>query len=452
MKVIAAWLLLGMGWAVAQTTAHPKKNAAPPAATDAELSFAIVKLTVEGNQQLSSEAILKASGIKVGDLATKAAFEAARQKLADSGFFEAVGYQYTPVAGDHPGFAAKFTVTEVTPLYKVQFAGFKEKNEVLAAYLKSKDPFYTGLAPPTKPLIDHWASLLDAFVPADPKRPKIIGKLVAVSRDDYVIQFQPDMPLPAVARIEFTGNEAINEPTLQNTIGAVAYGLPYTEQNFRDLLDNQLRPRYEALGYLRVKFEDITTETAPLPTKGILVRMKVVEGPVFKVGRLFISGANKDDQLTLMRLTGLKPGETANFDTVNESAEKITKAVKRMGYTHAATEVARKLDDAAKKVDITFKVTPGPKFEFATLTINGLDIEGETEMRKMWGEKPGDPFNSEYPNHFLTEVKNQNLFEHLGDTKAAVKLDEAAHTAEVTLTFGAEANSEKEKKKREKAF
>jgi outer membrane protein assembly factor BamA len=437
----------------AQTTSRTHKKPAPAETTnDSPLSLPILKLTVEGNKNLSTAAILKASGIKLGDIAGKDAFEAARQKLADSGFFDAVGYEYAPVAGDHPGYAAKFTVTEVTPLYKIQFAGFTAKNEELEAYLKSKDPFYSGVAPPTKPLIDRWAEYLNAFTASENKPPKIVGKLVAIGADDYVIQFQPDAPLPAVARVEFTGNEAIDEATLQNTIGAVAYGLPYTEQNFRDLLDNQLRPLYEARGILRAKFEDITTEVAPLPTKGLIVHLKVVEGPVFKLGRVFITGASRDDQLVLLRTSGLKIGETVNFDTVKEGADKITHAVKRSGFTHATTDVDRKIDDANKKVDVTYKIDRGPKFEFAELTIKGLDIEGENAVRKMWGEKPGDAFNSEYPEHFLTEVRNQNLFEHLGDTKSEVKLDEQTHKAAVTLIFGAEKKDEEKERKKKRPF
>lgn len=447
---LLASFLLFITLSTAQTPAKTRKRSAAAAATnDSPLSLPVLKLTVEGNQHLSADAILKAAGIKIGDIATKEAFEAARQKLADSGFFDAVGYEYVPLAGDHPGYAAKFTVTEVSPLYKVQFAGFTARNEELSAYLQSRDPFYSGVAPPTKPLIDRWAEFLDAFTASQNKPRKIVGKLVAISADDYVIQFQPDAPLPAVARVEFTGNEAIDEATLQNTIGAVAYGLPYTEQNFRELLDNQLRPLYEAKGYLRVKFEDIVSEPAPLPTKGLIVRMKVVEGPVFKLGRVFISGATRDDQLALLRTSGLKIGDTVNFDLVREGADKVNRSVKRAGYPHAVTDVDRKIDDAAKKVDVTYKIDRGSKFEFGELTIQGLDLDGEDAIRKMWGEKPGDAFNSEYPAHFLAEVKNQGIFEHLGDTKSEVKLDEQTHKAEVTLIFGAEKkDAEKERKKK----
>ena len=116
----------------------------------------------------------------------------------------------------------------------------------ISKYLQSRDPLYSGYAPPTQQIIKRWAAFIEAYAAALNQPEKVIGKLVATGPNDFVVQFRTDAPLPAVARVEFTGNEAIDEPTLQNSIGAVAFGLPYTEQNFRELLDNQLRPMYEA--------------------------------------------------------------------------------------------------------------------------------------------------------------------------------------------------------------
>ena len=64
---------------------------------------------------------------------------------------------------------------------------------------------------------------------------KVIGKVVATAPEEYSVEFRPNVPLPAVARVEFTGNEAFDQTTLQNNIGSVAYGLPFTENNFREL-------------------------------------------------------------------------------------------------------------------------------------------------------------------------------------------------------------------------
>ena len=436
MRVFAAVLLIAVSTICAQTSSRKKSAAA--ATGDNPLALPVLSITVKGNQQFSAKAILAATGIKVGDIATKDAFESARQKLVDTGLFDSVGYQYKPMAGKKPGYAAEFQVSEVKPLYKVQFTGLPGTDEEISKYLESRDPLYTGSVPPTLQIIKRLADFIEAYTAARNKPAKVIGKLQPIGPNDFVVEFSPDAPLPAVARVEFTGNEAIDEPTLQNSIGAVAFGLPYTERNFRELLDGQLRPMYEALGHMRVRFEDISTEPIPPPTKGLLVNVKIVEGAVYKLGSVKINGASKEERDELLHVAGLKPGGTVNFDTVNEGAAKVKKAVRRVGYFNVTVTVDRTIDDVNKKVDVMFKVDRGDKYVFGDLTINGLDLNGEDAVRKMWGKKPGDAYNPDYAEHFLAEVKDAGIFDYLGPTHSAVKMNEATHTADVTLSFTAE--------------
>jgi hypothetical protein len=56
-------------------------------------------------------------------------------------------------------------------------------------------------------------------------------------------------------------------------------------------------------------------------------------------------------------------------------------------------------------------------------------------MRKLWSMKEGKAFNPEYPDFFLRQVKERGLFDDLGETKAAVDVNEKNNTASVTLNF-----------------
>ena len=50
-------------------------------------------LTVEGNRNYTREQVLAVAGLKVGQLAGKPEFEAARDRLTATGVFETVGLQ-----------------------------------------------------------------------------------------------------------------------------------------------------------------------------------------------------------------------------------------------------------------------------------------------------------------------------------------------------------------------
>ncbi len=61
-------------------------------------SFPIDSITIEGNKILSAGAITSAAGLKHGDTGNSAIFDAARDRLIASGYFETVGYRYKPSA------------------------------------------------------------------------------------------------------------------------------------------------------------------------------------------------------------------------------------------------------------------------------------------------------------------------------------------------------------------
>jgi len=74
-------------------------------------SFPIDSVAVEGNRNLSGGAIAAAAGVKRGDLGSTAIFDAARDRLIASGYFETVAYRYKPSATG--GYDLTFEVQEI---------------------------------------------------------------------------------------------------------------------------------------------------------------------------------------------------------------------------------------------------------------------------------------------------------------------------------------------------
>ena len=101
----------------------------------------------------------------------------------------------------------------------------------------------------------------------------------------------------------------------------------------------------------------------------------------------------------------------------------------------ANATVTRDIHDEKKNVDLVVRIDEGPRFTFGKLSIQGLDLEGEAAMRKLWSLQPGKPFNPEYPDYFLAQVKERGMFDNLGETKAAVDVHESSGTVDVTLGF-----------------
>ena len=78
---------------------------------------------------------------------------------------------------------------------------------------------------------------------------------------------------------------------------------------------------------------------------------------------------------------------------------------------------------------------PGPQYSMGKLDISGLDIQSEPAIRKVWSLQRGEPFQPDYPESFLSDIRAQGVFENLGKTRAETKIDEKSRTVDVKLYF-----------------
>jgi outer membrane protein assembly factor BamA len=235
----------------------------------------------------------------------------------------------------------------------------------------------------------------------------------------------------------------VPQNVLRDAIGGVAVGQPYSEDRFRELLNTAVRPVYEARGYLRVKFLQVRTEPAK-DVQGLHVFVGVDEGETFNLAKVFIDGPSPLNPDSLIKAGGFKTDEVANFDQVGEGLEKMRQALRSAGFLDAKLTPNRVIDDAKKTVMVAVRADSGPQYTMGKLTIAGLDLNGEFEMKRIWTLKEGKPFNPEYPQLFLNRVHEEGLFDNLGNTKADVKVNPADHSADVTLTFGGAAPPKRE--------
>jgi outer membrane protein assembly factor BamA len=101
-------------------------------------------------------------------------------------------------------------------------------------------------------------------------------------------------------------------------------------------------------------------------------------------------------------------------------------------------------------VNVTYNVMAGEPYSFGKLDIKGLDMTTQPVIEKLWGEKPGHPFNPDYPEFFLKKVQEQGLFDHLADAHADYTADASTHLVTVHLYFkGGKSKAEQDREKRE---
>jgi outer membrane protein insertion porin family len=439
-------VLAGMLLSICLGASAQKK---PRAAAQAPTAWPIASVRIEGLHAYKPEQILAVIGLKSGQMATPKDFDSARQRLLATGAFENVACRYAPAPGGK-AYAVTFEVTEVNPRFPIRFEDLGVPAKDVEAALRQNDPFFAETIPATEPLLARYSKAIQDFLAAHGRTGTVAAKL---DTDDsgsgpLAVVFRLASARPAVSRVTFTGNVVVPSTALENAINVVAIGLPYKEVRFRQLLENQIRPVYEARGRVRVSFPEVRTEPDK-EVQGVVVTVKVDEGASYSMGGVEVEGTDLS-QAEIKKLATFKPGDVYNRQVVDSDAAKVESRMRREGYMRVKSTVEQKISDQAKKVDAIIHVIPGQRYTLGALNVIGLDLLTEPAIRKMWGIKPGQPFNSEYPDYFLQRVKEEGILDNLGDTKSAVKTNDENHTVEVTLFFKGEAPGTEKRRKGEK--
>jgi len=419
-----------LAWTAGFASPQPPAKAAR---TGAPARWPIASISIEGNHLFTREQVLAVAGLRVGQVAGRADFEAARDRLLASGGFETVGYKFVQ-SPDGKGYAATLQITEVIQIYPVDFQDLHVSSLDLDAALRVRDPLYTReRLPATQPVIERYKKWIEQYLAAKGIQEKIAGSVQPALDGGYAVVFRPDRPLPAVAYVTFEGNQVIPEGQLRAAIvGGI--GAPYTEDAFRQILTAAIKPVYEDKGYVRVSFPELRVKPAG-DVKGVHVFVTINEGVAYALGKVMVEGPSPVSPDRLLRDADIKAGDANVRGHVNEGVEKMRLSLRRAGYLDAQVFSERRIDDVKKIVNIAVRVEAGDQYHMGALTITGLDLSGEAEMKRIWGMPEGKPFNPEYPDNFLKGVRAEGMFDNLGDTKADVKLNQKDHTAAVTLTF-----------------
>src|SRR5438105_13538098 len=189
MRLLATLSLLvwvgGAAFAQARTPRPPAKKAAPKAEAPAPAptKWPVEALFVEGLQNYTREQVLQVAGLKLGQMAGKPEFEAARDRLVASGAFETVGYKFE-AGPNKEGYIATFQVTEVATAYPVRFEELGVPEKEVESMLLAKDPLFSAARMPvTKPVMDRYLAWIQDYLTAKGVQEKVAGRVTAMGPD-----------------------------------------------------------------------------------------------------------------------------------------------------------------------------------------------------------------------------------------------------------------------------
>jgi outer membrane protein insertion porin family len=407
----------------------PEPKAATP--TGAATRYPIDSIRITGNKLFPEAGIVAVTGLHPGDLLEERRIEAARDLLLANGAFTNVSFRYAPAPGK-PAYALTFEVVELTQLFEYRFDRLDVDEAKLRAFLKEKEPLFGARIPGADNVLARFRAAVAEYLKSQNKPNEVAGRVTGDNGETFVL-FSPPGLRPAVATVTFTGNKVIPLSQLQNTIHPVAVGSQYRESSFRELLESNIRPLYDARGRLRMKFTKVETKPSE-GVKGLAVTVALEEGESYSFGDVTVTGIPGGEP-ELLKAAAVPTSEVADTQLIAAAQERLHRLLRANGHMGVTSSVERRLNDTGKICHLAFHVVPGAKYNFGKLVFQGLDLHGEHEMRRIWTMKTGTPFNAEYPDRFVTRVKEDKLFDELENLRAVSTPNERDLTVDVKLIF-----------------
>jgi outer membrane protein insertion porin family len=400
----------------------------------AKLSYKLISVHVMGANRLTSERIVAASGLKIGQFAGENEFKASLQKLGETGLFIELTYSYKYSAA---GCALEFQVTENDKLVPIVFENFVWfADDELLNLLRARVPLFDGALPMGGELPDQVADQLNAIL----AERKISGKTEyerAAKRDGpidsyvYKVNFRPIL----VRKVSFPGALPAELPALQDAAKALS-GQDYwrTKMLYQEKLT--FLPVYHARGYLKASFADAQAKVAEDGAQTLVdVSFPVTPGLQYKLAEIQWAGNTALTLDKLQNLIKLKPGEPANAIELDNELNDIHKLYGTKGYLFAQVDASPEMDDSQATVRYQLNVTEGDQFHMGELIIDGLDPDSSKKMAAQWQMKVGDPFDDSYMSRFF-KVMYRDIGLHGGwSVVPKQSVSQQDKTVSVTLHF-----------------
>jgi outer membrane protein insertion porin family len=199
-------------------------------------------------------------------------------------------------------------------------------------------------------------------------------------------------------KIEFEGNEAFSDDELKEGFKTKEwrwYTLlwtyidksgRYSEPLFAQDLKT-VSEKYLDHGYIQADVGDPEVEATE---KGLIVKIRIVEGDQFKVGAIDMQGDETLDKELLRQALTLKQGDVFSRSALDTDRERLEHNYSDRGFFNAKVDPQTRVDPEAKTVDVAFSIQKGTLAFLREIEVTGnkttIDPVVRREMMIVEGE------------------------------------------------------------------
>ena len=352
-------------------------------------TFIISDIRVEGLQRISEGTVYNYLPLDTGDQLTAAATRSSIRELYRTGFFQDISFA-------RDGDILVITVRERPAIANVAITGNKAiKEEDLKRVL-----FDIGLSEGEvfdRLVLDRLQQeLVKQYFSQGRYAVSVDARVTELDRNRVRISIVIDEgDVAEIRHINIVGNETYEDKEIEKEFESdiVPFWKFWSKdgQYSREKLSGdieKLRSFYLDRGYVDFSVESTQVSIGP-EKEDIFITANVVEGDVYSVDEVQITGDLVIDEGTLRRLIVVQPSEIFSRKKVEQSVDNITSILSNIGYAFANVNPITDVDRDGRLVSINFFVDPGKRVYIRRIQFVGnsktKDEVMRREMRQMEG-------------------------------------------------------------------
>jgi outer membrane protein insertion porin family len=374
-------------------------------------SFVISDIRVEGLQRISEGTVYNYLPLSRGDQLTTANTRAAIRELYRTGFFQDIQF-------GRDGNILVITVRERPAIAAVNLTGNKAiKDDDLMRVLSdiglSEGEVFDRLT-----LDRLQQELVKQYYSQGRYAVKVDTRVTELERNRVRIAIVIDEGKVAQIRhINIVGNETFTDEEIREDFEANIK--PFWKfwskegQYSREKLSGdieKLRSYYLDRGYVDFNVESTQVSISP-DNQDIYITANVVEGDVYGVEEVQITGDLVIDEGTLRRLIVVQPGEIFSRKKVEQSVENITAILANIGYAFANVNPITDVDRDNRLVSMNFFVDPGKRVYIRRIEFAGNSKTKDEVLRREMRQMEGAWFSQAAIDRSKTRMQRLTYFE-----------------------------------------
>ena len=407
-------------------------------------------VSIEGQQRIESDAILRVIKTKSGSVFKSSALSADLRAIYAMGYFDDVEVEAHP---DGNGKRVVFHVKEKPTIRRVQIKG--------NSYIEEEDitenlTISTGAILNIYKIRSNIDQIESLYKEKNYHKVHVDYEIKQLSNNQADLTFIIDEgPKLYVTDIVFDGNKAFTDKALRKEMDLSEKGIFYWLTSSGDLdrvtLDQdiaRLKAFYSNSGYINVRIGDPKVD---IQEKGIRITIKIDEGERYKVGRVDVAGDLIVPKEELLQQLDITVEEYLDRDKVRSDTLKLTDFYSDYGYAYADVSPAIDQDQETLVANITFKIKKGEQVYFEKILINGNTITRDKVIRRELHVHEQGLFSGKALKRSIRNLYRLDYFEDIkvdtirgsADDKMILKLD-VTEKPTGAFSFGAGYSSEEE--------